>query len=569
MSQTVKVLVVTDSEVGGFLDGDFHLGEFLSVLRATAWDGFGLQITTAHREDVNAAAVGANLVNFDFSSHDLTQYDEILLFPIRRDNASLRVPPGAPARSSNASAAEVAALARFMDGGGGVFATGDHEDLGAGLCARLPRVRNMRRWFWRAAGPNGEPPAPFGTPGLATEDELRDRHDTLVSGHDADPARPLDNFQFDDQSDNVAQRIQPRIFETRSSRYVIQRWPHPLLCSPEGTVRYLPDHAHEGQCEVPANLGLRVTEGGYDEEEYPVVGSGRLAPVVVADATVIGGHVTLDPFKPPVHGRLFGVIGAWDGHRAARAGQRMGRVVVDATWHHFFNINLTGDPASGEPAKRLGFRAPLNPGQPDHYRMIKHYFRNIVYWLIPQRRWRFVLYASASRLIRSGQFFELNPVGRLRDFERVELGPLVALGGLADAYFRRAHGACWTLQLLPIVLHEFDPFRRIWERLEPLADPWAPRPKAVAPLPWFDPAQLAHVALGATLLAAMQAHAEAGLDRGPGIDEALLSKSEPAFRKALGATLPVALGRFAEQVQSDARQLAEFSAQLDPLLKCK
>ncbi len=30
--------------------------------------------------------------------------------------------------------AEVAALRIFMDGGGGVFATGDHEDLGAWRC---------------------------------------------------------------------------------------------------------------------------------------------------------------------------------------------------------------------------------------------------------------------------------------------------------------------------------------------------------------------------------------------------------------------------------------------------
>lgn len=565
MSQIVKLLVVTDSEVGGFLDGEFHLGEFLSVLQATAWEGFNLQVTRAHREDVNAAAVGANLVNFDFAAHDLSQYDEILLFPIRRDNGSLRVPLGAPVRSSNATDAEVAAIARFMDAGGGVFATGDHEDLGAGLCARLPRVRNMRRWFWRAAGPNGEPPAPFGTPGLATEDELRDRHDTLVAGHDTDPMQPHDNFQFDDQSDNVAQRIQPHIFETRSSRYVIQRWPHPLLCSPQGRVQYLPDHAHEGQCEVPANLGLRVTVPGYDEEEYPTVAGSRLAPVVVADATVIGGHTTLAPDKPPVNGRVFGVIGAWDGHRAQRAGQRMGRVVVDATWHHFFNINLTGDPGSGEAAKRQGFHAPLNAGQADHYRMIKHYFRNIVYWLIPHRRWSFVLYASLSRVIRSGQFFELNPIGRLRDWQRIDLGQIVALARLADAYFRRAHGACWTLQLLPIVLREFDPFRRLWERFEPFADPWAPRLKAAASLPGFDPTLFADTVIGAAMLAAMQAHAEAGLDRGPALDEQALPKSEGAFRRQLEATLPIALGRFAEQVQGDARQMSEWSAQWPPL----
>lgn len=29
-----------------------------------------------------------------------------------------------------------------LHGGGGVFATGDHEDLGVALCGRVPRVRS-------------------------------------------------------------------------------------------------------------------------------------------------------------------------------------------------------------------------------------------------------------------------------------------------------------------------------------------------------------------------------------------------------------------------------------------
>jgi hypothetical protein len=35
---------------------------------------------------------------------------------------------------------------RSWEQGGGLFATGDHEDLGAGMCARIPRVRSMRYW---------------------------------------------------------------------------------------------------------------------------------------------------------------------------------------------------------------------------------------------------------------------------------------------------------------------------------------------------------------------------------------------------------------------------------------
>ncbi|WP_280151656.1 hypothetical protein [Piscinibacter sp. XHJ-5] len=558
MSHVVKVLIVTDNS-GGFLADDFHLGEFVGVLQNTAWEGFGVEITKAHRENVTAASVGADLVNFDFASHDLSQYDEILLFPIRRDD-QVMLSPGATPRNSNATDAEVAAIARFMDAGGGVFATGDHEDLGAGLCARLPRVRNMRRWYWRNPGPNGEPPAPFGTPGLATQDELRDRYDTLRAGLDADPTDPNANYQFDDQSDTVAQTIRPRMFEVRNTRYLRQRWPHPLLCSPEGIVRQLPDHAHEGHCEVPANLDLRVTTGGYDQDEYPLVGGSRLSPVVVAHATVIGGHETFAPYKPAVNGRIFGVIGAFDGHRAERAGRRMGRVVVDATWHHFFNINLVGDPRSGEAAKRLGFRAPLNPGQPDHYRMIKHYFRNIIYWLIPAHRRHFMLYAALATMLQSGQFSELNPLVRERDLVRPGLPQLRALSQLADAYFRRARGACWTLEFVLPLLAEFDPLRRFWERVEQWVDPWTPQRKAPSTAAPFDPALLTDVAVGAAVLAAMQAHADSGLPFGMKSEPKQLAAAEEQFHTRLPNALELGMRQLAHQLEADREELAALTS---------
>jgi hypothetical protein len=35
----------------------------------------------------------------------------------------------------------------------------------------------------------------------------------------------------------------------------------------------------------------------------------------------------------------FGTVGVYDGHQA-----NVGRIAVDSTWHHFFDINLIGDP---------------------------------------------------------------------------------------------------------------------------------------------------------------------------------------------------------------------------------
>lgn len=573
MANIVKVLIVTDGG-GGFKNSElvgsdfrnaFHLGEFLNVLQTTTWKGFSLQVTKAHRENRSSADVGADLVNFKFDAQDLSVYDEILLFAIRRDGELLDVPAGAASRSTNITDAEVRAIAEFMDAGGGVFATGDHEDLGAGLCSRLPRVRNMRRWFWDAPGPNGEPVAPRGTPGLFGHDdsELVNRHDTLRAGFDFNPAHPNDNYQFDDQSDTIAQQISPKTFESHTSRYLRQTWPHPLLCSPNGMVRYLPDHAHEGQCEVPANLGLNVSVAGYNQAEYPPSSDGLpLAPVVVADATVIGGHATTIPFdddKPPVNAKTFGVIGAYDGHRATRAGKRLGRVVVDATWHHFFNINLTGDLQSDNAAKRQGFYAPLQAGQANHYKMIKHYFRNIVYWLIPAHRHTWLIHDLVASMVRDAQFYELNPVVKVRDFTRLDIAQYVALAKLADAYFRKAHGACYTLQILPVILYEIDPFPRIWERFAPFVNPWINERKNNPRAPVNIDGQLfIDTILGGAVLAALRAKDDLDKDHGSVWNADVSKKSFALFEQHLPETLSLGITHFGRKLQHDAEELGSL-----------
>lgn len=71
--------------------------------------------------------------------------------------------------------------------------------------------------------------------------------------------------------------------------------------------------------------------------------------------------------------RSFGVVGAYDGHRVG-----VGRVTVDSTWHHFFDINLIGDPVAPFP-KTQGFKASA-----DGLLALGHieaYFRNIGVWL--------------------------------------------------------------------------------------------------------------------------------------------------------------------------------------------
>ena len=338
----VKILVVTDED-GGFQRSNsashkFHLGEFIKVLTDTAWSGFTVEVTRAHRHDDPSPGtpqashpIGADLYGFRFSAASLAGFDMALFFSIADKSED-------PVASDASRREEAAAVAEFMESGRGFFAAGDHEDLGASICQHIPRVRSMRRWAKSTTGPHGGPVAPSGTES--------DRHDTLRSGVDTGTNGGTSfPFQFNDQSDDLPQPISPRAYTLWRSRWFATTIVHPLLCSPLGRVSVLPDHMHEGWCEVPGDL-TRIEDlpGRAGKQEYPLDSDGNVVePEVIADATVLahetlnqefGGSFAISPATPGPYS--FGVIGAYDGHRAG-----VGRIVVDATWHHFVNINVT------------------------------------------------------------------------------------------------------------------------------------------------------------------------------------------------------------------------------------
>lgn len=558
--QSVKILIVTDGS-GGYQrpvtvpqpgGSAFHLGEFVQVLQNTAWVGFNLQITKAHRRA--PANANADITNFRFDTTDLSQFDEILIFAIERDDNS----------GNLISAAEQQAISNFMDAGGGVFATGDHEDLGAAVCRELPRVRNMRRWYWPTASAGAQVAPPGGT---------SDRHDTNREGFDA-------GYQFSDQSDTIAQEITPKLYFGGGNRWLLWRYPHPLLCSADGVVRYLPDHPHEGQCEVPADLTKTIL--GQDEYPFLPGTSTRLAPELVAMGRVIGGHPALDnsgnQVKPPVNEKTFGVIGAWDGHRVTRNGKRMGRVVVDSTWHHFFNVNLIGaqtfgiDGSGGNTLKERGFYAPLNPGQADHYRMIKHYYRNIVYWLIPASRYRWII-DVLDGLIASPWFYEEIRFP-FRDTVKIPLRIHIAIAQLAEQYFSSVHGACAVPLFIGVLWRELPPLIPIWERLQPLIDPWMPGlppPKpGPDPVPWMAPQSdakdLMHLLLGITVSTAALTQRE--------FDESAKGKDNSAkraekFESLLPKVAEHAIAEFRELMRGQKKELVEHMDEVDALFNVK
>lgn len=341
-----KVLMVTDGSLS-FGAGGFGLSEFVGIVQ-----GAGHTVHTARRNGGGGASIPGNF-NFATAATPVTtaNYDQIWIFGFATN------PIGVDER---------AVIAQFMQAGGGVFATGDHATIGAGMGANIPRVNAMRNW---AGVPMFDP----------------ERHDTVINpGADAIK-------QFDDQADVIAQPMYPVFFSNGGPQNQANTWSvHPVLRHASGAVDCLPDHPHESECLAPTPVAGNFA--GVEQWPAPLGGGPRIAPVVVG-VTVSAGRFITDTGKPPVRPHSFGAISAYDGDAA-----QVGRIVCDATWHHFVNINLNGSGGGpdtlGNP--RNGLYLAGNPTP--EYEKIQRYFLNTVRWLAPRNRrncWPFLQAALA------------------------------------------------------------------------------------------------------------------------------------------------------------------------------
>lgn len=379
-----RILMVTDGLLS-FGVGGFGLSEFVGIVT-----GAGHTVATAHRNGSGPSTIGGSF-NFSTASTAVTRanYDQIWLFGF--NNTAL-------------SGAEQTVIAQFMANGGGVFATGDHEDLGAGMGSNIPRVRSMREW---AAIPVANP----------------NRLDTVVHpGVDAIK-------QFDDQSDQFPQQIYPVFFSNGGPDNVASSWSvHPVLRHSSGAVNYLPDHPHESECLAPVPVAGNFA--GVEEWPAPAAGGPRIAPQVVAISISAGRFIT-DALKPPVKPRCFGAISAYDGDAAA-----VGRIVCDATWHHFVNINLNG--AGAAPDTTSAARTGLYIGgiPTPEYQKIKAYYLNTVRWLAPYGR-RFCFIWHRAFIVRFD--FEMLEL-RLPEPHPCPWDPLIRIGLIAEEALGRYWG---------------------------------------------------------------------------------------------------------------------------------
>ncbi len=369
---TPRILVVVDGLNFNATSGS-GLSQFVSTLESSLIHGMTPQVIKANRlPDTNA---DIDEFTFDHASNGVlkSRYDVVFLFGIAGQTAGL-------------SPSEIAAVAQFMQAGGGVFATGDHEDLGAGMSKDVPRVREMRYWLSTE------------TPDFGDVSRLS----TNLAGDNG-------QFEFADQSDTHPQRL---FVNYRTDSGGVGD-PHPLLqAGPLGVVDVMPDHPHEGECHIPADLTTTFTLNGSTLDEWPnaTSGGGRVSPEMVG-LTV--SHGDSFPGKAALEPRAFMSIVAYDGHRAG-----VGRVSTDATWHHFVNINIDGTGSS-----RNGLQDPPGTDTPEMER-IRVYYQNIAAWLMPKNV-RFCLrYPWIIRELTVFPLFEEIRIPRLDDADAEQLRDL-------------------------------------------------------------------------------------------------------------------------------------------------
>ncbi|NER95319.1 MAG: hypothetical protein F6J86_16025 [Symploca sp. SIO1B1] len=333
---TIKILIVVDGDNGDVsliqfndlaehhFEGapPFGMGYILDILEQDAPGFVKFEVHCATRESTYSESTQSSQrqveVNFRFTPEKIDLYDEIWLFGYNGQDDELAL-----------NAAELNALHEWMNRGGGILAMGDHEDLGAAICKDIQRVRFMRHWTTSQ-----------GVPSRVGED----RYDTNRPA--TDEQRSGDEYMpFWNQSDNILQPLLDTI-------------DHCILAIPgdQGPLRLFPDHPHEGEV-------YRDGEGiqpGYDD--FP---NGSQPETIAWVETFIQDNKTRRA-KGRVRSHKFGALGVYDGFT-----EQVGRIVVDSTWHHWFNINL------------IGMKEADDQTNYDRYKIFVH---NVACWLAPKQQ---------------------------------------------------------------------------------------------------------------------------------------------------------------------------------------
>jgi len=457
----VKMLLLTDGLNFGL--GDFGLSTFVHTLVNDGRSYVKFEITIASISSFvgdPGISVQNSIPNFSFTntSHfTKTKYDQIWLFGVNGRSLTL---------------AEKKKVSEFMNAGGGVFATGDHGSLGNSLCGDLPRVRKMRRWN--------------NSSGEVGMDDIR-RNDTNHSGHDI-------GTQFDDQSDDIPQTIQPKLYSSYLGGFWKETYPHPILCSPNGILNVLPDHPHEGECIQPSNLSGNYSDG---TPEFP----GSTAPEIIAYSTVPAGNTASTKQATQTHS--FGAICAYDGHK-----ENIGRVTTDATWHHFVNVNLIGELNEvsrdfGQPehnSKNRDLNLPFSHGffhsiaGQQHFNKIKDYYINTAVWLSRESQIKCFNRRILWKLFHNHRIIEATLDNPFADKRKITPKSIFSIGTHALDVLGRRVGQCRKLRIVLPILLDIHP------KIAELIDPWNIDIENKSSVPWVNLNSLIAFGLGGALV---------------------------------------------------------------------
>lgn len=478
---TPKILVITDNLNYNALS-DFGLTRFVDALRASTIHSMTPIVRTARYVPGAAApasldAATQHISNFQFADaqHGLlkSRYDAVFLLAINRE--------GSPGLAQEPAA--MSAITTFMQQGGGLFATGDHEDLGAAMCMTIPRVRAMRRWA-AADTPNGA-----NTSRLSTN---------LAGANDV--------YEFNDQADALPQRLYVN-YRTQAGGVGLG---HPVLQVP-GTVppraiEVFPDHPHEGECLLPTALNTKLPDGLTDEWPSQTGGGARVVPEAIALTVSHGDNFGSKAALAP---RSFIPISAYDGQRAD-----VGRVVTDATWHHFVNINLIS-------------LAGRNLSD------VKQYYTNLATWLMPKHvrrcsRWPLLVL----ELVRYPLFEEFKAI----PIDKIDGRELRDSGALVEQALLQRHSAAVVQAVMDDALDEALGAKG----LRALAD-YSKR--------------FGEVSARDTGLAALAGMAQAAVDTANSIDEREKKDALDLFEKAGAKAARAAVLRYLSDARKELRML--------------
>jgi hypothetical protein len=455
-----RILIVVDTEIDLSPGVTFGIERVIRLLRESTVGCMRFTVDVGLRSAVPfsivAAPTGANAKYLGFrfdstlpnSTKVIDNYDEVWCYGFKPDNfdgpdTSITLPNALPT-----SDPELAVLTAWMNKKGGVFATGDHDYLGASMCHRIPRISTMRAWT------NAQGVPPIG--GLMRIDTHRPLTPAEIDGTAI--------IGDERQSDELPQQIDwvPWL-SVPSFQRPIRRRPHPVLCHPTlGPINVMPDHAHEGVVfdHVPQpSVGLAAITltnkydfgAGVAGREYPALGAIQPLPMVIAY-----GRTLADP--PLMHkkgdspAKRFAMISVYDGHRA-----NVGRVATDSTWHHWMNLNIAQIEAAGG----------------DNWEKIKRYYLNLAVWLAPPHIQRncFHIHLLTSFYSYPG-IEEFNPKA-----------DILELGFTFQSFLLKWYGPCWITQFVFDFIGQID--IKLCERLieKYLTIPLPKRPLPPLPTP--------------------------------------------------------------------------------------